>query len=1058
MIPAVEVLGASLEVARPWVLPLLPLLFLLWWLRVPNRTVVPVASTFLWRRILPGERRALRSPLRLLILLCLALAAAHPCLFPSADSRPPELPLARVLGSRAPNGPARIEAILPPGTGSRTIEVRSGSERIAGVTLELDPQWPTSWQAVLAGCEADRAIEISVAGKRIPLAEPVAYRPVRVRDESGSPRVAHALDALESEGWIVRGDGPGSVLVTTRERDAMATSAILFAAEDDAATALFPLPEPVSEAEPLLAGLDVRSWSIERARTSAATIVARSPSVLVDSADAPLLTAGPNLYRFAFLPEESDLPLRAEWPVLLGRMLVSLSPPPIAGENVARLPARLPQWALLGAAMLVAVASYRWRAREPILLAVAAIAALACAVPELPHGDVAVVRASGADRGTEWILDAARRLSGGGVVEIEERTPLPLLAERLLPALAARRVELRFATVAAATVLRATPARTLLGGRVTLDILGPVAAGSRLEVLAPDGTRREIPGADAPARSIEVVPDAAGYWHYRLLPGDEFALVAVEEPPRALRVAGSAESGARALLEGSDFRVETWDPALPLEDVLPNPPARSVVLWDGAEPEHVGAAGIAALGRWLDAGGTLFTAVGPPFFEPSLEKDALDALLPRPLPAPPRRSERALGIVLVDLSGSMRHGAAFEALSAGVLELLASTPPGGRWGIAYFRENAGWIAPPGTPVDRALLARFATAASSAAGGTRLDLGLEFVLRELGAAEAGSALVVLSDGKQLAGTWRDVGRRLRGAGVRVVTVSVGSDATEETLRALAASSGGSHFRAPTALDAVRALHDLVEAPPGPWRTPAGEMHRVSPDPLLSRLPIRLPAPRRVFAAGGEIAGRLLWLDAEGRPLLGARERGRGRALLWWSGLDRESIPEDGAGARLARALRSVLAAAARADPLHRRSFGARYTAGGGRWITADRGDREPAVVAVRFPNAGGSERAGRAVAYAPDRYAIPEPIPPPTCVEWTEGRVYSALASPSAARAEREALARATAGFAPERARIPIDAPLLVAAIALAAAGGRARRFRERSSRAPLAFDASTRMP
>ena len=92
-------------------------------------------------------------------------------------------------------------------------------------------------------------------------------------------------------------------------------------------------------------------------------------------------------------------------------------------------------------------------------------------------------------------------------------------------------------------------------------------------------------------------------------------------------------------------------------------------------------------------------------------------MLPADLPRPPTRRDTSLGIVLIDLSSSLR-GDGFAQVLAGVIALLEGTPLGGRWGVCGFRDRPVWIAEPGSRVDAALLERVRAAASARPSGAQ----------------------------------------------------------------------------------------------------------------------------------------------------------------------------------------------------------------------------------------------------------------------------------------------------------------------------------------------------
>ena len=1036
--PVVDASWGSIELYRPSALALLPVAVLLWWWLRHTPRSHQVGSTFIWTHLGDATRIPATGWPLLLLLVSVVLALTRPVLLPGWNPTLDPLPLFRVLApsASAMNDALAAEVILPPGSGTATVTVSAGARGLARETVTLATDRPLWRRFPLASLKAGDEGELRVDATSRSATVPAATPPLAVLDESGSPSVAHALDALERCGRIVRhpvnpspGETPDIIpdIIVTRGTpvggEPLRGWIRLGRAPDDEVGYLL-VPDPGIPAHPLLLGLDARRWWIpRRVPVTHHDLRAADGEVLLDSSAGPLITRRGNVLELAFDPDESGLPELPVWPVLWSRLMELLDAPlaaPAQELTRSRAPVDAPRIGLL----LVALALVPWALRgfskaRQLILAVGIV--MAATFPYLSWGDPPRARvAVTADvpmPPAERIRQAARQLTNGGVLELPVELPAPLERVALWRQLAARRVRLALSSQPAA-VLSVEPTRVEKGGTVTLT----ASTSGELKVVAPDGSVTRAAVTSRAARRQKV--GMAGSWCFQLLDGAERVVAAtllhVSDPIPVVSCAGPVESGAAQLVSDEVFserRAETL-PSLLAE--LPRPAAKGIILWDGLDPEALDDTGAQTLRQWLDDGGTLLVCAAPPFFAASPGKERLEALLPAPLPDVPRQQQLGLGIILADLSGSMSAGG-WEPLVAGIGVLLDATPAGGRWGVCGFRSDVNWLARPGSPVDVELLGRLQS--NDPGGGTRLDLALDEVLQRFDPVSGGRNLVLLTDGRDSgAVSWQDYGRRLAAAGIRVTILGVGPRVNDAVLDTLARSAGGDYRRARSATDATRLLADALDPPPGPWRASAA-LRTASLDPLLNAVPPHLPAPLRRIVASPHTSAHPLLVDREGHPLLLTRRFGTGRSLLWCSGLDAESLPGSGAGSALVSALASILVTASRGTPAVGRNTELLTDVTGARWVAVERFLGDPATAFL--------EGIGNlAIARERDRYLAPldfEPVTPFTVA--LEGVPQGVHTDASANRRALGRLAEPTRPFAPPDGRHSTDLPVLLSALA-----------------------------
>ncbi|MFQ5655488.1 MAG: hypothetical protein ACE5GW_12255 [Planctomycetota bacterium] len=441
------------ELLRPGGLLLIPVLVLLWWLLGRRREARSVGSTALWHQLGEGEAGPSRDGGRLLFLLLLALAASRPCLWWPPPDEGGGLPPARLVREGRGGPPSStglaVEGILEAGQGEREITVSARGRRVARVALALDPGRPAAWRAALpALAEGDR-IRVTIRADGSPplsldLTAPPPPEPPSVEDRSGCRAIADALLALEQGGFIRRVTAEGDASVF-RGRGAHELEggdpSITIPARDAPVAGILPRPRPGMPPRPLLSGLDARRWTILSRREPLLDGIGVE-TILPSTAGSLLARRGRHV-AFAFDPDDSDLPDRPAWPVLLGRILEEIVPRQAPESEPG--PRRSPLPAILLIALALAVIPWAARTRRArIALALCLLAALA--VPPLRFGGPPRARLEagrdGIGAGAQAFTEAARRLADGGLVEVPPGTPPPLEESSLLAELRARRVAL----------------------------------------------------------------------------------------------------------------------------------------------------------------------------------------------------------------------------------------------------------------------------------------------------------------------------------------------------------------------------------------------------------------------------------------------------------------------------------------------------------------------------------------------------------------------------------------------------------------------------------------
>ena len=169
--------------------------------------------------------------------------------------------------------------------------------------------------------------------------------PLRVADLSDCPQIANGLKALELAGRIERVSSDAEIAFLRGDIESDVAKSIRLPAVDSEITRFFVGHDPHLRPSDLVAGLRWQAWTVLEA-----TAMGHGDQVLIPGDDGtPLLISEKSGARFAFDPARSNLPQRAGWPVLLGRLIEELSvgPAPPLQEGRILLPALLAALALL---------------------------------------------------------------------------------------------------------------------------------------------------------------------------------------------------------------------------------------------------------------------------------------------------------------------------------------------------------------------------------------------------------------------------------------------------------------------------------------------------------------------------------------------------------------------------------------------------------------------------------------------------------------------------------------------------------------------------------------
>lgn len=303
-----------------------------------------------------------------------------------------------------------------------------------------------------------------------------------------------------------------------------------------------------------------------------------------------------------------------------------------------------------------------------------------------------------------------------------------------------------------------------------------------------------------------------------------------------------------------------------------------VVLHDvPAGPRAMTRASQGALARYVREGGGLVTFGASGFYGPGGYAGApLEGVLP--VRCRPRDRGSRLLVVLLDRSGSMGEEGKLARATAAIESLARALGPGDRLALLTFAEEPAWILEGFEPDDGDVAAvRRALEAVEARGGTRLAPAVEAGWRALSEETGERDLFVVTDGRA-EGDFREQGRRLDRAGIRVSVFLTGRDADERVAAEL--TRDGRNGRVVRDVGA-RFLEELLR---GQWasadlaRGPAG-VRPVEGGPLADAVGAAGGSPVSLLARCTERAGASTSARTErgGDPLVASHRAGAGRVV-------------------------------------------------------------------------------------------------------------------------------------------------------------------------------------
>lgn len=963
--------NTELLLVRPTWLLLAPVLLALWWWLQSRSATTVVGSTFLWRRVSQSRRNSKQwATLAFFLLLC--MATSLPLTAPRIPS--PTEPQPHVLPARAGQKAAQLEITFAAKAATHAVAVYIDELEWLSAEHQSQDEHPTvaTWELPRVG--SPQSIRVIIDGVSWKLLVPPPHTPL-VFDETGSVAVQDALTAFVEAGLYERASRAETAdCIITRAGSEAAIAKLLLPSRDATPADFLPPIDRNESPHRLLEGLEPESWTLPEVFAWPARDV---DEVFLDSPRLPLIARSGRDLLLGFDPDRSDLPERAAWPVLLGRLLEELTPPAAAAPTRTGATSFAPTWALLGVALTLIpwVANALWTRMLLVGLLLGAGALVSWPVRGAPQ----TVEASPGNP-FDSLPEAAQKLPRGGILEVPDGLLAPLAAAPMSSWLESRGLVLRRQSPEPSDELTVDRKRIEIGDEITLrlPISGAAAdrgaSGGTEELLAfgPDGSQQLLTWeAEASVLRATHSPTLPGLWHYGpRRPDTGFGVCRVEvvARPQCLLLQGRSGLGSASLVDSEQFAVTSWSPDAAQEWALPTPPESSIILWDGLDPARISGTHRKALSQWVRQGGTLFTATTAPFFEPSPGKDWFDEILPAPFPPPQRRPDVDLGILLVDVSGSLRDQQ--QALVRGIQDLWEASPDGARWGLAYFHQKPGWVVPPGSALTDEVVERIATLRT--AGGTDLASAMEFVEREFrDTGGLSRSLVLVTDGRT---PWsvreaEQTGKRLRQAGVRTVIIALGASPRIDLLEALARGSAGRLVQGNQG-ESRTVLADLLVPTPDRSSPYVGSIQRGSWHPLLEAMPKSLPAPQQGPTLIPKPQSTALWIDTRGRGLLHVQSWGQGRTLLYASGLDDDSLPRGGGARRIKTALRDVLLTATRQAPRLSRQTESVVDQDGRSWVLLERFPGEPGILDLELASGTDEWIPGRVGATSVARYAVP----------------------------------------------------------------------------------------
>ncbi len=929
-----------LELAHPELLLLMVLLGLLWILlplwrpRVARRRTV--ASTMLWHRAIEKPRSE-RPWMPLLLALALIVIASGPRVIPDDN---PSIALRRVI-----DGSIRID-----------IRVANASEG----HLETSEQEPRKF---LLSDRGEAVIEMDDLAPGIPITVSVGtvnrklIAPARnstpiVSDLSDLREVADALAVLKKAHRIELSDSHPDVVIARQPYADSSSPSILFpSSEGDRILPRITVP---SSQPALLDGLHPRYWTVLR------TAEAPGDPILIDEEGRSLLSRNDDGFLWGFLPGSGDLARRSDWPVLLGRLIEELTPSAADGPPATMLELAGLHLSLM-LALLVAILA-------PFLLGPHGRMPSFCILLAILVGQIPSTAKATAEK-----IDLEKFSAGespGTVIECLSSVapPSPALQRRIR----SRGIEIQLKK-GTDPHWKVVPPRVRSGQRV--NIAGGESVDS-LRSISPTGERHEVPPAWNPT-----VP---GAW---LIEGkqDGVATLIVEEPiPAALW--SEKGSAAENLLPPPAF---SHDLSV---GQFPRPAAGSVIVWNSVAIDENTAN---TLNNWIRRGGTFVALPADPFCEDEGTRQRLATILPTEIPPPPQPPVQDLGILLLDLSGSLT-GEGASTLLAGTFSILEGSPSQSRWGIAGFRDEPHWIIAPGTRLDRTLLEKIGEQITTG-GGTDLGAALRFCREALNKGDGGKSLVVITDGRTTPDDWEAIGTSLKKMQIDFHILLVGETIETDSVEILRRTAEGSLHRARNPQQARALLQEVVQPPEQGWQPVRSPVLIASLDEFLDAGPTRPPVPlRRISVEPGSLTAdsKYLWVDGQGAPLLAIRSVGDGTSVVWYSGLDEFSLSSS-APEVIAHLSQLVASCADRRKESRRRGFLVQ-SHDGFHQLALERRDEDPLSVEITMGRIGQEAVILHAQAVPGTGWlvaSIPQPAEIAGCW-WRQGRSIDAGVVPA----------------------------------------------------------------
>lgn len=847
----------SIELIQPyWLLSLLPFALYWWWLRYRQRSKVspiPVAQVEIWKRLsTPTEVRTKLLPLCIGFFLILL----------SAGPRVVPLPENEIGWSRDFNGFIHLDVKTPPqgplsllDTGSpvNANYVSSASGAVTISFLELPPETLLNLKG------SNNSLELKV---------PPRPDPIRVFQLGEQPGVNEVLTALEEQNWITRVDAAQRYTAEVEIGPARSVRNRHVGFVSDGPEVWLPSMRAAKLDDPLLRGLQPEQWTI-----SSSYQTATGTPILTGSKGEALVTRTADGFLWGFSPTGGDLSERSDWPLLLTRMLIELgeaSRSRIDSQTWAglHLPFLFTSILLVLLPVLLGSGS-KWSAA---VLFIALLGSLTQHEYRLPE------KTSQTSSYVLW----AKSLPAGSVIQIprQEVAPPPEFFE----ALRTRGMGWKFSG-------QQTPQWSLSKNSCRP---GEVIHIVHLQDSDVSGWTQKNPRGSISPLTLPLTPEFSGLWTIIDSQGVEAPLLVLPSFP--VSIAEKTSDGLGQLFEEPTFKSSTIS--------LPTPPLGGLYAWQGQE---LSSERIEEIDKWVRSGGILFASVGSPGCEDEETRNSLSNILGVNLPEPPPEGDLDMGLLLIDLSGSLLGSAATTLLES-TLILLESGDGNTRWGLAGFRDELNWILEPGTSISANTLEQIPELIRSG-GGTRLGQAIRKVLPVLKNHSGQRRVVLITDGKTTPDRWSDLGKDLALAEVELEVLLVGNKTDTSVVSQLTRASGGRWQEAANPTEAQEILKTLLEENPAGWKKTTSPLIQDLSSVFLSGYtdPVGIPYQSLTPDSTARIGtAELVWIDAQRRPLLTLQRVELGLAVTWWSGLDPLRLGPS--GPRIKARLRELLVSA------------------------------------------------------------------------------------------------------------------------------------------------------